>query len=292
MLTVLITGATGMLGSALYKLWRKKYNLCLTGSSYYKNMPTSFIQCNLINDEFSILQRACKPDIIVNCAACTSHEICQNFPERAYAVNALAPLKLAKAFPDSYLIQISTDAVFGADVSFPAEDFKPIPETVYGKTKLEGEKLLLNNHINSIVLRTTIVGLGGKRSAPSLAQWILESAMASRIFYLYTDVIFSPVSIWDFANLLDWCITMQPHGTFHACGSESISKYDFGLRLLKSCGLLDSGVHAGSLSNCSDGIKRRLNQSLDSRKLATLSGSPLPDCDACVASIARRYYEK
>ena len=292
--SILITGASGMLGSALLTSWGERHTICATATRKPVAWPCNvvpFIEFSFESADFSALKAHCAPDVIVNCAAMTDHEACLAEPERAWAVNALAPAKLAEVFPQAYLIQVSSDAGFGGDARSPSENFPAHPDTVYGQTKLEGERLLLKAHKNAVVLRTTLVGLGGRRAKPSLAQWMIDSLEENRPLHLYTDVLFTPVNIWDFTSLLDWCINARPHGTLNACGPEPISKHDFGIKLAQACGLSTSGISPDTLASRQSSVARRLDQSLDSQHLTELRGQPLPSVNACVAGIARRYHE-
>lgn len=283
-----------MLGSALLASWAERHAICATATrkpaeGWYGD--ASFVELLFESTDFSPLSAHCAPDVIVNCAAMTDHEACHAEPERARTVNAFAPARLAELFPQAYFIQISSDAVFGGDAQFPSEDSPAHPDTVYGRTKLEGERLLLEAHENAVVLRTTLVGLGGRRTKPSLAQWMIDSLEEGRPIRLYTDVLFTPVNLWDFTSLLNWCIAAHPRGVLHACGLESVSKHDFGLKLAHACGLPTSGISPGTLAAQQSPVVRRLDQSLNSQRLAELHGRPLPNVDACVAGIARRYHE-
>jgi dTDP-4-dehydrorhamnose reductase len=288
--SILLTGSTGMLGTALLNQWQGKAVLYATASKqpseplYGSNYFLSF---SLEEADFSPLAGFCSPEVIINCAAATDHIWCENNPNRARAVNALAPAKIAAIFPRAYFIHISTDAVFGPEAERPDENSPTTPQSVYGATKREGEKLLLERSTSNLVVRTTLVGLGGWRYRPSFAEWVLSSVKYGQETSLYDDVYFTPVSIWDFANLLEWLISMRPRGILHACGPQTISKYDFGFRLASACRLSTSCIIRTQLA--SQGTKQRLDQSLDSSLLKSMFGQSLPDADQCIINIAKHH---
>lgn len=282
-----------MLGQALLANLPTEYMLYTTASrppSDQLLMGKDFLAFSLTQEDFSPLARFCKPDVVINCAAVTDHALCESNPLLAQAINATAVERLARLFPAAYFIQISTDAVFGDDAAMPDESVPPAPFSVYGKTKLAGESLLLSTlPDSSVVLRTTIVGLGGRRHTPSLAEWILKTLRSGMPLNLYTDAVFTPVSVWDFLPVITWCIDRRPTSILHACGSQAISKHDFGHLLARHC-RLDAGlIRPAELARSAHGACRRMNQSLSSDRLHHLRGKALPNAADCAASIARRF---
>ena len=105
-------------------------------------------------------------DAIINCAAWTDVDGCENDTQKAQRVNSLGPENLARAARDAnaVLITISTDYVFdGAKEGFYTQRDQPSPINVYGKYKLEGERRAQEAHARTIVVRSGyIFGTGGK----------------------------------------------------------------------------------------------------------------------------------
>jgi dTDP-4-dehydrorhamnose reductase len=106
-----------------------------------------------------------RPDAVINCAAWTDVDACEFEPERAFAVNATGPQNLAAACKEAQcgFITISTDYVFdGKKPGFYTQLDLPNPESVYGASKLEGERLSALTYPRSIIVRTGyIFGHGG-----------------------------------------------------------------------------------------------------------------------------------
>ena len=281
-----------MLGQAVLETLRDKYTLFATASRPVEaRLPgnPAFLSFNLTEKDFSPLARFCSPDIIINCAALTDHAACNGDPDLAEALNATAVAQLTKAFPSAYLIHISSDAVFGACVVNAREEDVAEPQTIYGWSKRKGEELLLAGNSRYVILRTTVVGLGGRRKTPSFAEWTLRSLERKTPAGLYTDVLFTPISVWDFAGILSWCIVHRPEGILHAGGGESLSRHAFGLLLAKYCGLSADTIVATRFSDTRGDRGKRLDQSLDSQRLGKLLGRAMPDGAQCALSIAHRY---
>lgn len=291
-LPVLITGATGMLGQAVLETLSNQYCLFATASRPVEaGLPgnPAFLPFDLTERDFSPLTHFCSPDVVINCAALTDHAACNDNPDLAEALNATAVAQLAKAFPSAYLIQISTDAVFGACVVNAREEDVAEPQTVYGWTKRKSEELLLAGNSRYAIVRTTVVGLGGRRKTPSFAEWALRSLQQGTPTGLYTDVLFTPIAIWDFAGILSWCITHKPEGILHAGGGERLSRHAFGLLLAEHCRLPTDMIVATRFSDTQADTGKRLDQSLNSERFQKLLGRALPDGTQCALSIARRY---
>ena len=107
-----------------------------------------------------------RPDAIINCAAWTDVDGCERDPEKAQRVNSSGPENLARAAREAnaVLVTISTDYVFdGAKEGFYTQRDQPLPISVYGKYKLEGERRAQEAHARTIVVRSGyIFGPGGR----------------------------------------------------------------------------------------------------------------------------------
>ncbi|HFU75072.1 MAG TPA: dTDP-4-dehydrorhamnose reductase [Arcobacter sp.] len=153
MLNVLVTGASGQLGSEIKAL----------ASTYQYNFFFTDKESLDITDEqkINIFVQENKIEVIVNCAAYTAVDKAEEDVENADRVNHLATKHLARVAKENQLklIHISTDYVFNG------ENFKPYveedltsPNGVYGKTKLDGENAMIEiNPLNSIIIRTSWV---------------------------------------------------------------------------------------------------------------------------------------
>ena len=150
---ILVTGSMGQLGSEIKELASKySYNFFFTDRNNIditsKDDIRKFCQTNSIN-------------VIINCAAYTAVDKAQSDIENADLVNRKAVKKLsiiAKEL-DIKLIHISTDYVFdGKNFKPYVEEFQTNPQSIYGKTKLDGENELRDiNPLNSIIIRTSWV---------------------------------------------------------------------------------------------------------------------------------------
>ncbi len=157
MRTILLTGASGQVG------WELQRTLASLG----RVVAPSHAELDLARpDTLAAAVRDIKPDLIVNPAAYTAVDKAESEQELAYAVNAEAPLALAKEARrlGITLVHYSTDYVFdGSQTGAYAETDKPRPLGVYGASKLAGEELVQASGADHLILRTSwVYGLRGK----------------------------------------------------------------------------------------------------------------------------------
>ena len=289
MKTILITGASGMLGATLVNLWNEKYLVYATaGNDFLHNSAKIFKKFNLKTKDYKSLYNWIKPDVIVHCAALTSHEYCQSNPKEAKLVNGDSVKKLTEVFPEAKLIFISTDAVFPLKTHLANEKIKTAPVTVYGKSKELGEKYVLNLAKNGCIVRTTIVGNNINPGKQSFAEWIINSVKSGKNITLYADTIFTPISIWHLAKELEWVIENKVPKILHIAGREIVSKYDFGYNLCKELNLNLSLIVRGKL-NQKGKIKRSRDQTLDSFFYRSISKHRLPDLEDTIKILVKNF---
>src|SRR5574344_1820413 len=159
-MNILVTGANGQLGNEMRILAKESQDKYIfTDVNQVEGLETTFLD---ITDLEAIRTMVKEQDVkaIVNCAAWTNVDGAED-PEKYDLVeklNATAPENLAKAMKevDGLLVHISTDYVFGADpYNTPCKETqKGTPSGVYGLTKLEGEKAIIESGCQHIIIRT------------------------------------------------------------------------------------------------------------------------------------------
>jgi len=179
-----------------------------------------------------------KPDYIINCAAEANVDRCEANPELAYKLNRDAAANIAIAAMDvgAKLIHISTDAVFDGIKGTYSEEDTPAPINMYGKSKLEGERAVLEIYPAALILRTNFFGLAIEQKK-GLAAWFLDNLEAGRTCGGFSDVMFSPVLVDELADLLLDLVNSKARGVLHAGGIDCLSKLDFGRKLARCFGL-------------------------------------------------------
>ena len=204
---ILITGANGLLGHELSSVL-KDHSLILLSHSQLD-----------ISDIDSVNKKidSTSPDIIINSAAYTQVDNCETNYDLAFKSNAIGPKNLAIKCKqlDIPLIHISTDYVFeGNENKSPlVEDDKLGPKTIYGKTKLEGEKFVKENCDKYFILRTAWLYGEGK----NFVKTMLNLSEKNKELKVVNDQIGSPTYAKDLANAIKEIIEKKSdkYGIYH-----------------------------------------------------------------------------
>ena len=227
---VLITGSTGQLGSELKFKLENKYNLLLTGR---KNLDiTNYDETVKFIDEN-------KPDIIINCAAFTAVDLCEQEEKLAYDSNALGPKNLAVAANNinAKLVHISTDYVFdGNGIKDYNGKLRPYfenditnPQSVYGRTKLAGESFVIENSNKYFIIRTAWLYGEGK----NFVRTMINLSKSNNEVKVVNDQIGSPTSTSELANMIERLIETDEYGVYHGTCEGFCSWYDFTCEIYK-----------------------------------------------------------
>lgn len=223
--TIWLTGANGRLGTALCQAYENNTDFKLIKSD--KDVPVENLKEVL---RFANLNR---PDVIINCAGLTDDEICEKNPDDAYRINALGARNLAIAARrlDTKLIQISTDDVFGGMGDHALNEFDdPTPTTMYGKSKLAGEKLVESLTDKHVVVRSSwIYGLG----THDFVDYVLEKAANQEAIQLPLDEFSTPTSASALAGFIENIMESSEYGIFHAACEGGCSRADFAREILR-----------------------------------------------------------
>ncbi len=231
---VLILGASGMLGQALYNELDPHFNVLGVGrrSCDLKN----YIKTDLLNlngliktvSEFS-------PDVIVNCAAMVNLQQCSEEYQAAFALHYLLPSLLSTL--GVYNILISTDSVFNGKDGGYKEGSDVEPLNSYAYTKLLGEGPIVDS--SGLVLRTNIYGFNQGVIGNSLFEWGGEKLVSGEVISGFTNFYFNPVSIWQLSRAIKTILLHRPRltGIMNVGSDRFLSKYEF---LRDLAGVLDA----------------------------------------------------
>lgn len=215
---ILITGSNGMLGHDLTKVLENRHDLILTTS---KTLD--------ITDKEQVLDFIVekKPDLVINSAAYTNVDGCEENQDMAYAVNGEGVRNLALACReiDSPLVHISTDYIFNGENTRPwVEDDEIGPISVYGKSKLQGEEAILEILDKYFIIRTAwLYGLNGG----NFPKTMLELAKSHSEITVVYDEVGTPTYTPDLAKGISELIETDYYGIYHLTNSGSCSWCEF-----------------------------------------------------------------
>ncbi|MEO6348151.1 MAG: SDR family oxidoreductase [Aquaticitalea sp.] len=294
---LLITGATGMLGSTLAKRFQQSFDVFATGSvNPGFDFINNFMEFDLANSDYSKLIEWSQPEIIIHAAALTNGNYCEQHPKEAFDINGISLQKICQSTSkNTHIIYVSTDAVFPNNQHLAKEIDCVHPESVYGKSKEIGEFFLKHSNSDYTIVRTTIVGTNFNKQRQGFVEWIVNSSKNNQEISLFEDVIFTPISIWNLTDHLGYIIEnskLFSGVTLHVAGNEICSKYEFGTVLLKALNLPIGMIKKGRISDFSGRAKRSTDQTLDSQKFEKMSFRGLPNLKQTIEEIKNDYNEK
>ena len=232
---VLITGAGGLVGRALVEHCSSKGDEVLG----YDHKSLDIADAAAV--ESVILEQL--PDAVINCAAWTDVDGCESNPEKARHVNSLGPENLARASrkANAVLITISTDYVFdGKKEGFYTQRDKPVPISVYGNFKLEGERRAQEEHARTIVVRTGyIFGPGGKNFLSNVVSRIQRGERLKAI----RDYWGTPTYGRDLAARLRELAELDLPGVYHVVSSGDGASFEtFSIEAMRLAGLSTDAI--------------------------------------------------
>ena len=238
---ILITGSNGQLGNELQTALKQMRTEIKEISSIYKNAIVFAMDVNDldITDEAKVEKTmgVIKPDIVINCAAYTNVDKCEEEQELAYNLNALAAKYLAIACEKNgaKLCHISTDYVFSGTGNTPfLETDDCAPQSVYGKTKYEGERFVKDNCSKYFIVRTSwLYGYVGQ----NFVKTILRIAKENDSIKVVNDQLGNPTNANDLAYHILKLIETNEFGTYHCTGKGICSWFDFACSIVKFAGI-------------------------------------------------------
>ena len=266
---MVIVGAGGRLGAALGREYQRDYDV------------TSFerIQLDLgrLDRVRSALSKA-KFDLLINCAALTNVDYCESHREEAFVVNAEAPPLLAEIANEksAKLVHFSTDYVFDGKKTDPyVEEDKAVPLSVYGESKLEGERRVLEVSSQHLVVRLSWIFGPDK---PGFIDQIIQRARENDVVTAVADKFSAPTYTIDVANWLRLAIDKSANGILHLANNGGCSWQEWAQYAIDVCRSLGiplkaKRVEAVSLADMKNFVAQRpVHTVLSTAKFAALTG--------------------
>ena len=224
-MTVLVTGAGGRLGREVVRVFAEDGQVV--------GLPRAALN---VADQKAVHEAvaALRPGVVVNCAAWTDVDGCEQDPERARRINAVAVgyLREATEMVGAHLVQVSTDFVFDgeADVPYP-EDHPTCPLSAYGAAKLAGE---VEAGPSATVVRTSWLQ---PADGPGMVERLLVALAGSRPVAMGDERLACPTFIADLVPVLGYLADERVAGVVHATNGGPTSWFDFAREVAKAAGL-------------------------------------------------------
>jgi dTDP-4-dehydrorhamnose reductase len=287
---IVILGAGGRLGAALRRAYREKYDIAV-----FNHAQLDLVSLDDVREKLGAINF----DALINAAGFTNVDACETERDRAFLINAEAPRVLAEICnaKDAKLIHFSTDYVFDGEKRAPyREEDQANPISLYGESKLVGEKNVLAAENGHLVVRVSWV-FGPDR--PSFIDAMITRALQGEKIDAIADKFSTPTYTHDIAWMLPRFFDRGVEGgILHFANAGKCSWQEYAQWALNCCH--DAGiplrartVGALKLSEMKDWVARRPVYSvLSTAKYTELTGTAPRAWREAVADYITRFYSK
>ena len=225
---IIITGCNGQLG--------REMNRFYAGNTDIELINTDVDELDITNvDAVMKLAKEVQPYAIVNCAAYTAVDACETNQDLAFKVNAIGPRNLAIAARETgaKILHVSTDYVFDGTKETPYYESDPIcPQSVYGSTKAEAEKMVQQMADRFYILRTAWLYGDGK----NFAKTMLRLSETNDVVKVVGDQFGTPTSAYELTKGIDSLLFTNNYGLFHATCEGSCNWAEFAQEIFRLAG--------------------------------------------------------
>ena len=221
-----------------------------------------------------------RPDVVVNCAAYTAVERAEEDESQADLINHKAVALLAAACKrhDATLIHISTDYIFSGEGDTPyTEECAPAPINAYGRTKLAGERAVVESGCKSIILRTSWLYSEFGNNFVKTMQSLMTTRSEVRVV---ADQIGTPTYAGDLAAAITYIINsgqLDKMGTYHYSNEGVCSWYDFACEIARLSGNNECEIKPCTTEEYPTKAQRPRYSVLDKSKFISTFGITIPE---------------
>lgn len=288
---ILITGGKGQLGNELLSIIKsgqaeigplekaKEYEVVS-----YDVDKLDISDLNKVREVLNIE----KPNIVINCAACTNVDGCESNEELAFKVNSLGPRNLAIISEEinAKLVQVSTDYVFsGEEREVPFREYDlTSPYSVYGKTKLMGEEFVKQYSKKAFIVRTSwLYGYVGHNFVYTMRRLGSEKEFLTVV----NDQKGNPTHANDLAYHILKLIETEEYGIYHCTGKGECTWYDF-VKKIMELSKLNCDVRPCTSEEFKTPAKRPEYSSLDNMMLRCTIGDEMRNWEEAIESFIKK----
>ena len=284
---ILITGAFGQLGHALQSVLSRKsnYELICTGRKIKKGQEGIPLD---IRNQVALKEiiNTTAPDILINLAAMTNVDACELNPKLAGEINVAGLQHICDSFKGK-IIHLSTDYVFDG-TSGPYKEDDPLnPISIYGKTKLASEHILLEKDIKNLVIRGNVLYDYSPHTSASFLNWVVSSLKNNQEIKVVEDQFNNPTWTRSMSDIIELSIENDLEGIIHWGDSVHISRYEFAKLIAKKFSLNDSLIKPVLTSELNQPARRPLQSGLSTEKLVNMLDIIPPSIDDCLDEIIK-----
>jgi len=236
---ILVTGSNGLLGQKLTSLIKQKdeYRLIATGRGENRNPDKEgydYVSLDITNEqEVNEVMNVQRPDFVINTAAMTNVDQCEEDREACWALNVKAVSYLVKACKtyNSFFLHLSTDFIFDGKNGPYDETASPNPVSYYGESKLAAEEVLLKSDIAWAMARTVLVyGITPNMSRSNIILWVKKSLEEKKQIQVVNDQWRTPTLAEDLAMGCYLIVQHKAQGIYNISGKDLLNPYQMAMQ--------------------------------------------------------------
>ncbi len=282
---VLITGANGLLGQQLVKVFRDDYEVHALGLQAQSHLPIEnflYYQGDITDrQQVRALVEKIVPNFIVNAAAFTDVDGSEAQRELCWKINVTGVENLVYAAQKikARLVHVSTDYVFDGKNGPYREDDRPNPLGFYARSKLAGENVLINSEANYAIARTMVLYGAGYGIRPNFVTWLIDQLRQGQAVRIVDDQFGNPTLASELARALRVLTEAGPgqRGVYHISGSEVIDRYHFAIKIAEVFDLDSSLIQPIKTNDLKQASPRPLHSGFDISKAVTALNIAMSD---------------
>ncbi len=239
----IVFGSNGLLGQNIIKKFSGHYSIyasSLETDNYNAELTFDYRQIDLtVRSQVKSYIEEIQPDLIINAAAYTDVDKAEVERELCWNVNVRAVDNIIESsvFIKPIIIQISSDYVFDGTEAPYREIDKPNPRGNYARSKMASENIVRSSKLEYILCRTQILYGKGQNVRPNFVTWVIDQLKRGKPVRIVGDQIGSPTYAPDLCEAIFRLLQNEAYGLFHVSGPDSISRYDFSLKIADVFGL-------------------------------------------------------
>ncbi|NIR51409.1 dTDP-4-dehydrorhamnose reductase [candidate division KSB1 bacterium] len=232
---VLIAGANGLLGQKLVNTFADDFEIYGVGRKTSPSLAhLDYTSCDITHRrDIRKLVQSFNPNFVLNAAAYTNVDGCEDDKENCWKVNVKGVENLAQAARSvgATFIHVSTDYVFDGTEEEYTEASTPKPISYYGRAKLAGENAVIISEAAHAIVRTMILYGTGANIGPNFATWLVNKLSKGEPVPIVDDQFGHPTLADDLAKAIRKIVELNKTDLFHICGSDYLSRHDFAVKL-------------------------------------------------------------